>query len=101
MQRFLTPLALAFALAFTSACATASVKPADVQAAISAAKAAQKKAASVGYEWRDTGKMIKKAEALAKKGELEKAMKLAEMAKFQGEMAYKQYLDQKDVQPRY
>ncbi len=101
MQRFLTPLALAIALAFTSACATASIKPGDVEAAIAAAKAANKKAASVGYEWRDAGKMIKKAEALAKKGELEKAMKLAEMAKFQGEMAYKQYEEQKNAGPRF
>jgi len=45
--------------------------------AIKAAKAAQKEAISLGFEWRDMGKTIKKAEAAAKAGEDKKAIKLA------------------------
>jgi len=45
--------------------------------AIKAAKDAQKEAKSIGFEWRDMGKMIKKAEELAKDGKEKKAVKLA------------------------
>jgi len=45
--------------------------------AIAAAKKAQKEAAALGFEWRDMGKMIKKAEALAKEGKDKKATKIA------------------------
>ncbi|MEH6455263.1 MAG: hypothetical protein V7749_03010 [Cocleimonas sp.] len=45
--------------------------------AIKAAKAAQKEASSLGFEWRDMGKTIKKAEAAAKDGKDKKAIKLA------------------------
>ncbi len=45
--------------------------------AINAAKAAQKEAKSLGFEWRDMGKSIKKAEAAAKAGKNKKAMKIA------------------------
>lgn len=55
-----------------------------------AAEAARKKAASVGFEWRDTRKMLKKAKALADKGDFEKAQQLTEKARFQGDAAYAQ-----------
>jgi hypothetical protein len=58
--------------------------------AIMAAKTANKKAKSVGYEWRDTGKFIKKAQAAADKGDNAKAIKLANKAKTQAELAVKQ-----------
>ncbi len=45
--------------------------------AIKAAKAAKKEASSLGFEWRDMGKTIKKAEAAAKAGKDKKAIKLA------------------------
>lgn len=45
--------------------------------AINAAKDAKKEAGSLGFEWRDMDKTIKKAEAAAKAGDSEKAMKLA------------------------
>ncbi len=49
----------------------------SAQDAIKAAKAAQKEASSLGFEWRDMGKTIKKAEAAAKEGKDKKAIKLA------------------------
>ncbi|KAG1707548.1 SoxAX cytochrome complex subunit A [Nymphon striatum] len=45
--------------------------------AIAAAKKSQKEAKALGFEWRDMGKNIKKAEALAKDGKDKKAIKIA------------------------
>jgi hypothetical protein len=66
----------------------------DVASVIKAAKEALKKATSVGGEWRDTGKFIKKAEAAAKKGDAKKALKLAAKAKVQAEDGYIQATEQ-------
>lgn len=65
--------------------------PSASSIAIANAKAAMKKAKAVGYLWRDTGKFIKKAEKAAKKGDEGKAVKLANKARSQAEMAVKQY----------
>ena len=62
----------------------------EASAAISAAKAANKKATASGFEWRDTGKFIKQAEEAAKKGDDAKAIKLAKKAESQAMMAVKQ-----------
>jgi nucleoid-associated protein YgaU len=63
---------------------------ATAQQAIDAAKAANKQAAAVGYEWRDTGAMIKEAEEALKSGDTDKATKLANEAKTQADDAIKQ-----------
>ncbi len=65
--------------------------PSASSAAIANAKAAIKKATSLGYVWRDTGKILKKAEAAAKKGDESAAVKLANEARTQAELAVKQY----------
>ncbi len=52
-----------------------------------AAEAARKKAASMKVEWRDTGKILKKAKEAAGKGDYETAEQLAKKAKMQGDMA--------------
>lgn len=70
---------------------TANTGRSAASVAIANAKAAVKKAKSLGYVWRDSGKMIKKAEKAAKKGNEGKAIKLANKARSQGEMAVKQY----------
>ena len=94
--------AVALVLAATSASA-ADAKPVDaeVEKAISDATAAFKKADSVGFAWRDTGKMITEAQAAAGKGDAARAMTLAEKARKQGESAYQQYLDQRNAGPRF
>lgn len=66
---------------------------ADASAAIAAAEDANKKANKVGYEWRDAGKIIKKAKAAAKDGDFDGAVKMANKAKSLGELAYKQSQD--------
>jgi len=45
--------------------------------AIKAAKAAHKEAKALGFEWRDMGKTIKRAEKAAKEGKDKKAIRLA------------------------
>ncbi len=49
----------------------------EVEYVINTAKAAQKEAADLGFEWRDTGKIIKQAEAAANEGKNKKAIILA------------------------
>jgi hypothetical protein len=77
--------------------AAASGSNATAEKAIADAEAARKKAASVGGEWRDTGKMIKQAADLAKAGEFDKAIKLANLAKDQGELGYAQAMHEKNA----
>jgi hypothetical protein len=73
---------------------------AAAKSAIAAAEAALKKARGVEGEWRDAKKkMVKKAKAAASKGDYAKAIKLADMAKFQGEMGYSQAMEQKNAGP--
>ena len=62
----------------------------DVEKSIAAAKAAQKQAFSVDGEWRDTRKMIKKAEKLLSEGKLEEAVAMAREAEAQGMLGYMQ-----------
>ena len=64
---------------------------------IKAAVAAEKAASSVGGEWRDTGQLIKDAEAAAKAGDYDKAITLAEEARRQGELGYKQAMADKNA----
>lgn len=96
---FISALLLAGILGCVSCSAQqTSETPAEAfEKAITSADAARKKAASVGGEWRDTGKLIKKARAAAEKGDYEKAVKLANTAKMQGEAGYQQAMDQKDA----
>ena len=69
---------------------------ASFKAAYEAADAARKKAGSVGFEWRDTRKILKSAQKAAEKGDYAKAEKLAAKAKHQGEAAYAQAMQQEE-----
>lgn len=72
--------------------APAAKKDNACQAELAAANAAKKKAASVGGEWRDIGKILKKAKAALKAGDAGKCVKLANKARRQGELGYIQAL---------
>lgn len=82
-------------LGLITGCATSEEEVADdpsaaaVQA-IADAKAANAEAKSVDYEWRDTGKLIKKAEAKLASGDTEGAIKLANKAEKQANIAVAQ-----------
>ncbi len=92
----MTGVALALALgAGMAIAAETKAKATDPKAAEAAkliqhAEMARKRAASVDSEWRDTGKFIKKAQALLKEGKYDAAIKLAKKAKRQGELGYEQ-----------
>ncbi|MGM0593902.1 MAG: SoxXA-binding protein [Pseudomonadota bacterium] len=62
--------------------------------AIAAAETARKEAAAVGYEWRDTGKILKAAKKAAKEQDYQRAMYLAGVAERQSENAVKQQAEQ-------
>jgi nucleoid-associated protein YgaU len=59
--------------------------------AIYSAKLANAKAAKLGYEWRDTGKLIQEAEKAAAAGDNDTAVSLAAKARAQAEAAIDQY----------
>lgn len=88
-------IAAAVLLSFTVGAAS----KADYDKAVAEAKASLKKAASVRGEWRDSGDMLKKADEAAGKGDLDKAIKLANMAKQQGELGYAQAIAEKSAPP--
>ena len=90
MQHSMKTTLLAATFAIFSSGFLATANAADAVAAIAAAKDAQKQANSVGGEWRDTGKMIKKAEKLLAEGKTEEAAKLAQQAEAQGMLGYMQ-----------
>lgn len=69
----------------------------EVDALIKLAESNQKKAKSVGGEWRDIGKFIKKAKKFQTNGQCEKAIKTIQVAISQGEMGYKQAMAQKEL----
>ncbi|MGU9957307.1 MAG: hypothetical protein ACNYPI_06660 [Arenicellales bacterium WSBS_2016_MAG_OTU3] len=58
--------------------------------AYAAVDAKRKQAASLGFEWRDTGKIMKQAKKAMGKGEMEKAKKLLAKAEFQSKRAIEQ-----------
>jgi len=98
------PFALAAAFAL-GACGTgggagnSGITKGDASSAITAAEHEKKRAKGKGYEWRDTGKIIKKAKKAMKAGNFAKAAKLANMAKRQSSNALKQYAEQKNAGP--
>lgn len=104
MRKFI-PFAIAASLAL-GACASggsadSSVTEQAAQSAIMAAKQEQKLAKAKGYEWRDTGKILKKAEEAMKAGDYAKAAKLANTAKNQSTNALAQYEQQKNAGPQF
>jgi hypothetical protein len=70
---------------------------AEYEEMLRAAEAAQKTAAEVGGEWRDVGKLIKAAKAAADSGAYGKATALANKARQQSELGYKQALAEKSA----
>ena len=83
-------LMLAASIATAGAAFSGSAIAGAAEDAIAAAKEAQKQAAAVDGEWRDTGKMIKQAEKLLKEGKESEAEKVAREAEAQGMLGYMQ-----------
>lgn len=72
----------------------------DYQNAVASAKTELAKAKKARFEWRDTGKMLKKADKLAKSGDISGAIKLVNEAKRQSEHALVQAAAQANAGPR-
>ena len=70
---------------------------ATFKAAYEAAAAARKAARKAGFEWRDTRKMLRQARKLAKKGEFEKAVELANRARRHSELGLIQAEEQESA----
>ncbi|VAW59017.1 hypothetical protein MNBD_GAMMA08-768 [hydrothermal vent metagenome] len=90
-------VALAFALMLGSAHASSS--EAEYKSALTEAKTALNNAKKVQFLWRDSGKILKKADKAAKSGDFAKATKLANKAKRQGELALLQSKEQANAGP--
>ncbi len=71
----------------------------DVAALIKQATTENKKAAEVGGLWRDANKMLDKAAAAMKKGDVKKAGELAKQALAQGKLGQAQAEAQKNAGP--
>lgn len=72
----------------------------DANMAIKSAKKANSAAKKLYVEWRDTGKILKKAKKAKGKGDFDTAVKLANKAEKQAKNAVVQYKSQKNVKPR-
>ncbi len=98
MRKLMITLVAAIALTLT-ACAGSGPKHTanDAKGAIAAAEHQTKRAAKKFYEWRDTRKIIKKAKKALKAKDYDKAVKLANKAKYQSTMALQQYQEQKNA----
>lgn len=94
MKKALLTASLSLLLAACASNGGTNAAAEDAAQAIAAAEAARAKAAAVGYEWRDTAKMIKAAKEAAKAKEYNKAVTLAGQAERQGQNALKQYHEQ-------
>ena len=94
MKSTLKQLALAAGIALCSAALVSPAQAGGAEDAIAAAKEAQKQANSVGGGWRDTSKMIKKAEKLLKEGKTAEAEKLALEAEAHSMLGYIQATSQ-------
>ncbi len=68
---------------------------AEAKARLEEAKSYRAKAASVGGEWRDLGKILKQAEKALENGDYEQSVKLAEKAAEQGQLGYEQMVRQR------
>lgn len=91
---------LVLIISFAAGCAAGPAEePANgdaeaAQEAIESAKAALKRAEDEGYAWRDTGDIIKQAEAAYDEGNYQEATDLANEARRQSELAIQQKYDE-------
>ncbi|MCB1864148.1 MAG: hypothetical protein KDG50_01860 [Chromatiales bacterium] len=93
MKKILVPAAAALVIAVGGCVSSGNTlyeQQNKYDSALAAAKAAQKKAASVDGEWRDTGKHIKDAMAAAEKLDYDSALKMLKKAQMEGERGYEQ-----------
>jgi len=69
----------------------------DAASAVEKAEAERQKAASVGGEWRGVAQMIQEARTAVQRGDVVAAQHLASQAYHQGELGYRQAVQQKNA----
>lgn len=79
----------------------AAATPEAFEQLLQEATAALDKADAVGFEWRDSRKILNQAKEAAARGDFEQAVELARAAARQGEAAYAQYLAARNAGPRF
>jgi hypothetical protein len=94
-------LTILFALSLSACFGTKTVDAASAKDAISAAKAENAKTKKLGFEWKMSGKMLSKAAKLAKAGDNEAAVKLANKVKRYAILGQKQAEVAKTAGPRF
>jgi len=94
MTKSLNTLLLAASIALSGAIFSTTAYAGAAEGAIADAKEARMQAKSVGGEWRDTGKLIKKAEKLLKAGKIKQAEAMAREAEAQAMLGYMQAISQ-------
>lgn len=94
MKKTILTASLSLLLAACASNGGTSAAANDAAQAIAAAEAARSQAAAVGYEWRDTGKIIAAARKAADGQKYDKAVALASKAERQSVYAVKQQADQ-------
>lgn len=87
LQNSAASLAFGFFLSLGLAATSQSATVAEFNAAIIEANDLRKQARQLKHEWRDTAKILRKAQEAAQEGDLDKAMKLVAEAKNQSEAA--------------
>ena len=97
MKKTLLAASLSLLLGACASNGGTSAAAGDAAAAIAAAESARSQAASLGYEWRDTGKLIEAAKAANEAKEYDKAVSLAGQAERQSVYAVKQQAEQADA----
>ena len=98
MSNTLNKLLLAASIALGGAMFSAGAFAGSAEQAIADAKEARKQAGMVGGEWRDTAKMIKKAEKLLAEGKSAEAEAMARKAEAQGMLGYMQATEQSKIE---
>lgn len=98
---FIASLALLASACASTQTAKIPATPENAAIAIAAAEAASSKVAAVGYQWRDTGKIIASAKKASAAKDSAKAIKLAQQALRQSENALEQYAQQKDAVSKF
>jgi len=98
----LTQLTAAAMICVLSACSsTGGSADLDFDSLKEQATASIKAARDSGYEWRDSSKILDKAEAAFNKGDLKQAVELAKQAKQQGDLAVAQAKAQQSAGSNY
>jgi len=97
MKTLIVTVAMAWLVGACAGGLSTEEKQTAYEQTLAAAESAYNKALSVGFAWTNSEELLKAAREAAGKGELDKATSLARESRTMSELAYNQYLEQKDA----